>query len=127
LTLFALQDRVRIEAQVVAFGSAVSHALHAECRFLDAPCHFALKSRHKTKDGVPGYSMLSWHLTLLALAPYNDWRRAMLHIEKHVFSNHPATHVSHLSDAHITRNSKVRRAHHPQLQGSKRTRFLPHA
>jgi hypothetical protein len=97
---------------VVAFGSAVSHALHATCHFLDAPCYFALKSRHKTKEGVPGYSMLSWHLTLLAMAPYDEWRRAMQHIEKHVYPKQQQNdggqmRISLLSDAHITRNSKV--------------------
>lgn len=105
------QQKDELQALVVRFGSAVSHALHSECRFLDAPCYFALKSRHKTKEGVRGYSNLSWHLTLLGLAPYADWRRAMLYVEKHVYPRHQqqggSMHISLLSDAHITRNSKV--------------------
>ena len=99
---------------MIAFGSAVSNALHTACHFLNAPCYFAIKSRHKTKQGMPGYSMLSWHMTLLAMAPYDDWRRAMQHIEAHVYpkqqkreASHTHMQISLLSDLHITRNSKV--------------------
>ena len=99
--------REAMQAQVVGFGSAISHALNKVCGFLHTPCHFALKSRHKTAAG--GYSMLSWHLTLLATAPYAQWRLAMQYMEKHVY---PKRHdgpmrMSLLSDGHITRNSKV--------------------
>jgi len=105
---------LKLQKQVIAFGSQVSHALHTACHFLKAPCYFAIKSRHKTKEGIPGYSMLSWHMTLLAMAPYDDWRMAMQHIEAHVYPKQQQKqqadgqmHISLLSDMHITRNSKV--------------------
>jgi hypothetical protein len=101
--------RQAMQQQVVAFGSALSHALHETCGFLHQPCYFALKSRHKpAADG--SYAMLSWHMTLLAQAPYEQWRMAMQFVEKHVYpkQKNGAMRMSQLSDAHITRNSKVR-------------------
>ena len=107
--MMMMQQKIQLQQQVIGFGSAISQALHSVCRFLDTPCYFALKSRHKTKPGLPGYSMLSWHMTLLAMAPYDDWRRAMQYLEKHVYPQHHEgpMRISLLSDAHITRNSKV--------------------
>jgi len=38
--------------------------------------------RHTKKRAEPSYQKLSWHVTFLARAPYQEWRMAMQYIEK---------------------------------------------
>ena len=75
-----------------------------------------------------GYKKLSWHITLMAFAPYSDWRRAMRFTEIHGYSadiktslkqkdaylngslpsptNYDEWGVALLADSHILANSK---------------------
>ena len=68
-----------------------------------------LAHRHKRRaeDGL--YSGLSWHVTLLAVAPYREWRSAMQYMEQHVYPKYreDSMRMSLLSDLHITKNSKA--------------------
>lgn len=50
------QNKDGMSRLVVEFASAVSLALQTECGFLDAPCHFAIKSRSAFFGGAPARS-----------------------------------------------------------------------
>lgn len=78
-----MQDRVNIHASVIRLGQAISGFLLFS-GFTRSGCSFALKTRHQ-KEGN-GYRKLSWHVTLLAFAPYSEWRQAMLHTERMGYS-----------------------------------------
>ena len=127
------QQKDRIQQEVVGFASAISLALHATCGFLPKPCHFAIKTRSvscmslslntereqlnpvdRHKKSGDHYVKLSFHLTLMAMAPYEVWRQAMQYVERHLFpemkKKEPAQRVVLLNDLHITNNSKVHMA-----------------
>ena len=127
------QQKDRIQQEVVGFASAISLALHATCGFLPKPCHFAIKTRSvscmslslntereqlnpvdRHKKSGDHYVKLSFHLTLMAMAPYEVWRQVMQYVERHLFpemkKKEPAQRVVLLNDLHITNNSKVHTA-----------------
>ena len=90
-------------------------------------CPHDARGRHKKLSDGKHYQKLSWHITLMALAPYETWRNAMQYIEKKVRPLRPTRQhmtvlgqvfppqckddglfrVAALSDGHITNNSKV--------------------
>jgi hypothetical protein len=121
-----LQDKQNLHAAVVRLGSSISLFLES-LGFTRTACYFALKSRHQ-REGE-GYKKLSWHVTLLAFAPYSEWRAIMQHLESHGYSQEIRTLLKEkqtpnplavsallqnkdkwiaalLTDAHILANSK---------------------
>jgi hypothetical protein len=120
-TLCSDQDKINIKNAVISLGTSISCFLQ-KVGFTRTACHFALKSRHQ--KGERGFKKLSWHLTLLALAPYSYWREAMQYTEKFGYSSQVKKLIKQkggnggellktdgwvaalLADSHILANSK---------------------
>ena len=77
-------DRERLHASVLALGSNMAQAF-VDMGFASSMCHFAVKTRHRKGVNVGEYRKLSWHVTLLLLAPYTRWRDAILQVERSFF------------------------------------------
>lgn len=85
------------------FGSSISRFLQS-IGFTRNACFFALKSRHQPLLEGGGYKKLSWHLTLLAFAPYTEWRKAMHYTEKNGYSADIKMHIKQ-KDAYMNGTS----------------------
>jgi hypothetical protein len=113
------EDRIILQKAVISLGSSISQFLQ-RVGFTRSACHFALKSRHQALP--EGYKKLSWHLTLMAFAPYPEWQQAMRYTEKVGYSKEVRTLIKQkgparslktdrwiaavLADSHILANSK---------------------
>ena len=84
------------EDQVVALATDACARLHA-VGFAERTPGFALLTRHRS-------TKRSWHVVLLVLAPYAQWRSAMLAIDEALRAAHPS--VSPFYDPAVLRNSK---------------------
>jgi hypothetical protein len=84
------------EDQVVALATDACARLHA-VGFAERTPGFALLTRHRA-------TKRSWHVVLLVLAPYAQWRSAMLAIDEALRAAHPS--VSPFYDPAVLRNSK---------------------
>ena len=112
-------DKINLQNSVISLGSSISQFLQ-RVGFTRSACHFALKSRHQVLP--EGYKKLSWHLTLLVLAPYPEWQQAMRYTERVGYSKEVKTLIKQkgpagalktdkwiaavLADSHILANSK---------------------
>ena len=71
-----------LNTQVITFTKSVIESL-GDIGFFGEKreaCRFAITTRHRFTEDMR-IQKLSWHITLLALAPYPAWRAAMRHVE----------------------------------------------
>ena len=91
-----LADEARLHARVHAFAADACRRLHA-ANFAPRVPGFALLTRHRSNKR-------SWHVVLLVLAPYPQWRAAMLAIDEGLRGAHPE--AAAIYDPAVLRNSR---------------------
>lgn len=83
--------------QVLQLARDACAKLHTVGFVVERPPDFVILTRHREDK-------LSWHVVLLVLAPYSQWREIMLAIDPELRATHPK--IAPFIDAAVLRNSK---------------------